>query len=407
MQKKIFSLSIFLFLYCSFTVMGQEVNVGKCTSNLSSAVSNNVSIDWYLPLAPKVGVIHSNNALIIRMDYQFRDDSRALGKSQRATVLVYAYNPANFTWSPQGSASERKGYEIWGKYDINGSLSINIPAWNSQTNVLKLRIEASAESGDKSKTQNGYIWIARNSNVLSNTAYYNWMCSRYDRAALYKEMANAWRAMANNPSGNDFTNAMNKIIDISKSFVNPTASDLGISLGIESVNLLSSGSALVTALGEINGILAQAISWINTSSQLLGPGLRDAIASAVSNYLTKDAVSYSSFLATKLDELANAVVADANEMKNLIYGYGSSSSWKSKMTEEKNKIISLLNYDIPAVRNTIASRLNLGDFGNIGYGVGSGVSSAAAAVGSKLNDFLNGLENQLRADKDLLEKMIR
>jgi phage tail sheath gpL-like len=86
---------------------------------------------------------------------------------------------------------------------------------------------------------------------------------------MYKEMANAWRSMQDNPRGEGFMNAMNHLIDISKGFVTTNAADLGFDLGTESLNLLARGTALASSMGEVNNVLYQAITCVSTANNLL------------------------------------------------------------------------------------------------------------------------------------------
>jgi hypothetical protein len=122
--------------------------------------------------------------------------------------------------------------------------------------------------------------------------------------------------------------------------------------------------------------------------------------------MTKQAVGKYSGLSTRLEGVANDVRSDADTMKAVLYSGTSSIVWKEKMKQERDTINQVLN-DINSGRSAIATWLSsYTKFSNLGFGVGSGTYNAAQEVANKLYDFLNGVENQLKVDKNLLDKMI-
>jgi hypothetical protein len=417
-MKKIFILSGILFLLLNFssTSMAYDLNLGKCVANLESRISNDYYVQWYEFVSPTTGkrgiinapeviaTIFPNETLNINMWYQVRDDSKLRGEIQEVKLDIWRWDPVNYRWAyvaTGGQAGEFRSAEMWGTYNKTGTLYQNNVMPASQ-NVAKFKIVAKAKSGGET-TCTRYIWVARAGVInLSNTdkAVIQWRCSRYERSALYKQLANAWRAIkasSDTGTGQGFKEAMDQIIDLGKEFVVPTPADLGTDLGINVTSLLAPSSVVVQALGELNSALAQALSMLSTATNLLGPGLKDAISTAVTPIMIKQATD-GIFLESYLDNVAEYARIDAEQAMS-----------KQAMLNEKTKIENALGACTSA-RNAIGTWLSgytSSGFQNLPYQVGSGTSSAAQAVANQLWNFISGVEENLKFDKALLDKMTK
>jgi|GEM_PF-4241238 len=414
MMKKIFVLlgTLFLFLNVS-TITMADVKIGKCDANLDSLYSNDYKVEWYnfpsptitgksglLP-PPEVLALTNTNLVVIRMDFRLRDDSRARGEDQLVKMEVYRWDPNNYSWVYVGADEQSRSSSRTGKHLSTGDLMVT-HIWNSSDQAVKYKVIATAKSGG-STTSTRYFWIARGTTPLGSDAEkarLQWRCSRYDRSALYKQMANAWREMKSSPTGDGFKSAMDQIIDLGKEFVAPNPTSLGIDLGINAVSLLAPASAVVQALGEVNSLLAQAVGWVSTATDLLGPGLQSAISTAVTPSMVQQATQWGSAngLDAALNNVADYARADAEQAMN-----------RQAMLNEKAQVESALAACTSA-RSAISDWLSgytSSGFQNLPGGVGSGNSSAAQAVADQLRNFISGVEKNLNFDKDLLDKMTK
>ncbi len=378
----------------------------KGVANLDSVTSNNYYIEWYVRFAPNVALVTNDNNLELSMLYKIRDDSRFRGEKQEVNWSSYSWDPNSRNWLADAGKGTSKDSAYYGRYDYDGALTAPVVGWKSSSKAVKFKIDAKVKSGD-SKTETKYIWVVRSSPRTNDSSpYYRWMTSRYDRAEIYKELANVWTNLQNDPGGSDFSAGMDKIIDISKGFVMPSVTDLAGSIGVESINLLGSGAALTSALAEVNGVLLNGVSWLSTASNLLGPGLRDSIINAVDKPMTKQAAKECTSLSGALNNVYSAMRADGDAMSAYLYNWYPSQSWKQKMIDERDAITTALNA-VSSSRNSISAwKSSYENFSGIGFGVGSGTTAAANAVADNLNQLLDGIEKQLTFDKELLNKMI-
>lgn len=403
------------------TALGADVMLGKCTANLASAASNNYSVTWYtigspyspytygMQNPPYVLKVTTENVLKARMDYQMRDDSMVRGKSQSVNMQVLHWDPYSFSWISEGSTGQSKGSATYGRYNMTGVLEKQT-WWGSSSYAVKYQVKADARSGDAT-TDYRYFWVVRqpSNTAAAYQAGPRYICSRYDRSALYKEMGKTWREMGTNPAGDGFKQGMDNIITISKGFLVPTKQDMVVQSGLDAwgvCNILWNYSSVSAEAIGATGVIYQGFTWVVNAVNLLGPGLKDAVVSAVSPSMTQNAAYGASSLATSLETVANASRDEAIAMQNVIYGSGSVFTWNEKLQAEKtaidNALISLTN-----ARSSVNTYLNgFSNYSSVGYGVGSGTSAAAEAVRTQLANYLNGVENQLKFDQALVNRAI-
>jgi hypothetical protein len=427
-MKRFFTvvLSITLALAICAPASAQDLNLGKCTANLSSAYSNNKSVDWYyfvspyypagydMQVPPKILCVTSDNSIYLKMDYQLRDDSSFRGESQAANIYVYHYNPATYSWLDEGGTGSSHGSATWGKYNQSGTMS-KLTWWDSTSKAIKFQIRAEAKSGDTvSKTR--YLWVVRKP-ANTSAAYQagpRWMVTRYERSALYHEMAQNWRELGTSSTSGAFQDGMNRILTLSTGFGTSTAQDLAVETGLDSlgiINTLWGASNVTSEVLDSTGIIYQGYTWVTTAINLLGSGLRDSIVAATSPTMMADAASDASALATSLDSVASAALDEAAAEQAVLYSGGSVSTWKQKLQAEKTAINNALTA-VSNARSAISSSLssytgtNSGgaNWNQLPGGVGSGLNSSATQVSTQLNQYLNGVEDQLKFDQALINK---
>ncbi len=408
-----------LVLISPATAWALDLNLGKCTANLSSAVSNNYSVSWYnfyspyssssyaLQEPPSVLAKTAENAIYIKMDYQLRDDSMVKGKSQAANMAVSHWDPSSYTWISEGSVGQSKGSATYGRYNLTGTLNKQ-SWWGSSSRAEKYQIKAEAKSGDTS-TKYRYFWVVRtpSNTSASYQAAPRWLVSRYDRSALYKELSKNWQQIGTAPNDNAFNVGMDSIIELSRGFVNPTKQDLAVEIGLDSlgiINTLWTASNVASECIDSAGIIYQGYQWVSTANSLLNDGLKNSIYNATAPTMTRDAASSASALSSSLSTLANAQRDEANALQAVLYSGGSVYTWEQKLEAEKTAITNAITA-VGNARTSISSSLAVYDaYKNLPYGTGAGLYNSAQTVKTNLNQYLNGVENQLKFDQAVINK---
>jgi len=420
-MKRIIVLLCLVVLCLTGSGWALEVTVGRLSAKLNSAVSNSSSVDWYdlsspyPPYSqgqlapPNVAIVTTDNTVIIKMDYQLRDDSYVSGKSQKLELTVEQWSPDSYDWTGAMSTSQSKNSTRTGRYDVSNSLS-QATYWSSGHRALKLRVEGYAKSGDKTTTKYRELWVVRrpSNNAAAWQAAPRWICARYDRSALYEELSHAWDQTGKAPTGSALKSSLDGIIEMAKGYVTPTASDLAAEIGLESLGVLNSlwtaSSVASEALGSA-GIILQGLGWVTTSRDILGPGLRNAIVSATAPSITRQAASSASGLVTSLKDVADKMRDDARALEGVLYSSLHAGSWKARLQSEKSALDSALTSNTSA-RSSVASKCNYSSYSTLPGGVGSGLQSSAATVSTNLNQFLNAVENQLKFDSAVVAKAL-
>lgn len=418
-------LCLCMVLFTAAPVLAVDYNLGKCTANLSSAVSNNYSVNWYNFMSPyspyatnlqepsKILGLTSDNSVTLKMDYQLRDDSMVKGKSQSANMQIWHWNPSNYSWTSEGGVGKSKGSATYGRYNLQDVLS-KMTWWGSGSRAVKYKIQADAKSGSTT-TKYRYLWIVRTPSNATDAykAGPRWMVSRYDRSALYNELGNGWQQLGTSPTGNDFKSGMDEIIRLGSGFIMPTKTDLAVEVGLDAIGIINTawvGSSTVAEATTPAGIIYQGFSWVMTANNLLGQGLKDAVIAATNPLIIQNAAHGYSSLTTSLKTVANAARDEADALQAVLYSNGSVTNWQTKLAAEQTAIDDALEAinGTPGVngsgaRNSVNNYCNgFQAYANL-PGVGSTAASAEQAR-TYLNQYLDGIQNQLNFDKALIDK---
>lgn len=417
-------LCVCLILLMSAPVSAVDYNLGKCTANLSSAVSNSYTVNWYNFMSPyspyttnlqepsKILGLTSDNSVTLKMDYQLRDDSMVKGQSQAANMQIWHWNPSSYSWTSEGSVGQSKGSSKYSRYNLQGVLT-KMTWWGSSSKVVKYKVQADAKSGS-TITKYRYLWIVRTPGNASDAykAGPRWMVSRYDRSALYYELGNNWQALGSSPTGSSFKNGMDEIIRLGSGFIMPTKTDLAVAVGLDAIGIINTawvGSSTIAEATTPAGVIYQGFSWVMTANNLLGQGLKDSIVAATKPLMIKNAASGYSSLTSSLKSVANAARDEADALQAVLYSNGSVSNWEAKLAAEQTAIDNALTA-INGTNGSGGARNSVNTYCN-GFatwssvpGVGSADAAAAEQARIYLNQYLDGIQNQLNFDKALIDK---
>jgi hypothetical protein len=120
--------------------------------------------------------------------------------------------------------------------------------------------------------------------------------------------------------------------------------------------------------------------------------------------MAKEAASAASGLVGSLNTLANAQKEEADALQNVLYSGGSVYTWKQKLQAEKTAI----NDALTAVSNARTAVNNYcngyNSYANLPFGAGAGLYTSAQTVRTNLNQYLDGVENQLKFDQAVINK---
>ncbi len=403
--------------------LGTDINVGDMDANLSSAVSNNVSVsfdNWYSPYTglpygqqnpPNVLQIIYDNTVQVKMDYRMRDDSNVTGKNQEIKMDVWSWNPQTYAWTWLGSQGSTQSSKGWGKYNASGTKSAYLD-WGSSSKVVLHRVQGYAKSGDKTATATREFWIVRYPTATGTgvTDAPRWICDRYSRSMYYKQIADNLQQIQSDADASSTKAGLDTVINYGKAFVMPSSSEFALSSGLDAMSILNIAWKTSAATGEIlegSQVMVQGLSWVQNAIALLTTGTRDAIANAQRPAMTQQAAAEAfPSLKSSLDTVANACRDDGLACQNMIYvtGAASNGTWKTKLDAEKTAIDNALS-------SVTTARTKLGTWKNsynmwsgLPFDVGSSSVDNAQYVYDNLNSYLNYIEYDLKSDKAIIDK---
>lgn len=293
--------------------------------------------------APKFAMWPSDSKFEVY--YRMWDDSKLAGYSLNVWQTLDMYNFNTWAWTIGGTGNSATGTDTMrGKYDNSG-------IWNiyplNQGNVTKFKLTLSADTKSiPRRTESREFYVLKNmpdgSRTAKKQAAMKWIVGRLERATMFRNMADTWKAKRTSTSSVNYNLEMGKIIMSAAGLFGPTdAKGYAIDSGIEFLDLASSvfGNVATSSLVSVGGAVYQAYDWgtwakstLQSSANLWNSAFSDFRASQTANLVGTG-------LENDLYNLANAMRDDANEVIRIMYTapYDSTANWKSLLSLEKSR----------------------------------------------------------------------
>lgn len=396
-MKKLFVLLLALLLAApAFAVFF----IGETEANLDSINTSYAKITWSseLPAPPKYVVWPLDGKATV--NWRIRDDSRLAGYANYVEFGINQYNFSTWSWIIGGNGASRKGESTkLGKYNEFSYWDSNLlQNWPITKYEAKLVADT---KGIPTKTETRSFYVAKTvptgirSQAVRNAAP-AWIISRYERAAMVKNLLEVWRGMKNSSYSVDYNTEITKLFVSTGGLFGPSdAKGYAADSGLEFLSLASNvfGNVATGALVEASGAIYQAYDWgkwvkdtLNNSANIWKNSLNSlASHNAVNTVQSGD-------LEPALVALADALRAEANEAVNIIYTNPNASdlTWKSLLSTERTRFDQTA---IAASKALTAATPILN-------------SGADQATKNSVTNFLQSIMNLCNGDKAVLGKAL-
>ncbi|OGC11060.1 hypothetical protein A3K48_00815 [candidate division WOR-1 bacterium RIFOXYA12_FULL_52_29] len=367
---------------------------------VDSPVSSTASITWWVTSPPKVcNWVNVGKDPDINVNWQSKDDSRTTGYPCAVSFGVEAYNFSSWSWIPGGGGNSIKGSNTrTGKYNNYGTWRIPL---NQPMPVTKYKYNAMADTkGKPTRNESRELYVVRIQPVgVRSTNVRNaapaWIIGRYERALMLRSLANEYTKMKNPSSSVDFDQEMAKLIVSCGALFGPTSpSDYAQDAGLGALELASNTFGNLATSGLLTGVgaVAQAYSWGTWAKNTL-TGAADQLKNQFNAWHVKNAFTYD--LAPSLNNLADAMRDEANEMQRLVWTAPNDTNtvpWKN-----------LLQTELDRVNSAYTSLSSTYTAANLYFSSLGPLPSVAAANKDTVYKYLDSVRDFLRSERAILQ----